>query len=213
MRKSVLCFGDSNTYGHIPGTFDRYDYGVRWPGRLQSLLGTDFYVIEEGLNGRTTIYHDVNVSCRRAIDYITPCVRTHRPLDYVVIMLGTNDCKSFYGVSAVEIAKGVAQVVRVVKRETAQHPPVILVVAPVHLGGEIWKPENDPQFDEKSLAVSRKLAANYKLMAEAAGCLFLDAASVAEPSEKDLVHLDEKGHAAIAEAVAGIILAADKKRG
>ena len=212
MRRSVLCFGDSNTYGHIPGTFSRYDYDTRWPGRLQKILGPGYYVIEEGLNGRTTIYHDANVSGRRAIDYITPCVRTHRPLDFAVVMLGTNDCKSCYGATADEIAKGVSQVVRVIRRETAPYKTKILIVSPVLLGDEIWRPENDPQFDRKSLAVSKELAANYRLVAEAAGCLFLDAATAARASATDLVHLDAGGHDAIARSVAGIILAADGKK-
>lgn len=28
--KQILCFGDSNTYGLIPGTKDRYDWDTRW---------------------------------------------------------------------------------------------------------------------------------------------------------------------------------------
>ena len=61
MRKNILCYGESNTWGCIPRWKDlgvpseRYSPEVRWTGRLASLLGEDFCVIEEGLGGRTSI--------------------------------------------------------------------------------------------------------------------------------------------------------------
>lgn len=62
--KNVMCFGDSNTYGYDPagmrdGTAVRYAQDVRWCGVAQRDLGEGWHVIEEGLNGRTTVRDDM----------------------------------------------------------------------------------------------------------------------------------------------------------
>ena len=75
----VLCFGDSNTWGYIPGTGGRYASDVRWTGVLKQLTG--FEVIEEGLNGRTTAFTDAVEPYRSGLDYIAPCVMSQMPLD------------------------------------------------------------------------------------------------------------------------------------
>lgn len=51
--KTILCYGDSNTWGNVPSSFLRYPRDVRWPAVLQNLLGEDYEVISEGLCGRT----------------------------------------------------------------------------------------------------------------------------------------------------------------
>ncbi len=102
--KNILCYGDSNTWGYIAGKFDmttmymeRYPRTIRWTGRLQKLLGDDFYVIEEGLNGRTTNLEGIDPPDRNGKTYLLPCLYTHSPLDLVVLMLGCNDLKNVYG--------------------------------------------------------------------------------------------------------------------
>ena len=96
--KNVLCFGDSNTYGYDPagmrdGTAVRYAHDVRWCGVAQRDLGEGWHVIEEGLNGRTTVrddmcHLDTNLNGIRALPML---LEAHKPLDAIVIMLGTND--------------------------------------------------------------------------------------------------------------------------
>ena len=56
--KTILCYGDSNTWGYEPATKERYSRAERWTGILQRELGADYYVVEEGLNGRTTVWDD-----------------------------------------------------------------------------------------------------------------------------------------------------------
>lgn len=51
--KHILCYGDSNTHGYIPGG-GRYDDDTRYTGILAKLLGSDYRIIEEGLNSRTS---------------------------------------------------------------------------------------------------------------------------------------------------------------
>src|SRR5262245_55715080 len=58
--RTVLCFGDSNTHGQIPGRgpLERYRRDQRWGGVLEKNLGPGWQVIEEGLSGRTTVRDD-----------------------------------------------------------------------------------------------------------------------------------------------------------
>lgn len=103
---TVLCFGDSNTRGTRPDAADRYDAQVRWTGQLQDELGGDYYVIEEGLGGRTTAYNDTRVGheYRNGMDYFKPCFQSHYPVNVAVIMLSTNDFKNMFDVSAEQSA-------------------------------------------------------------------------------------------------------------
>ena len=90
-------------------------WSVRYPGVLQEILGADYHVVEEGLCGRTTIYEDPTRYCRKAVDYIEPCLYSHFPLDCIVIMLGTNDCKTVFRAQADEIKDGLAQVIKIIR--------------------------------------------------------------------------------------------------
>ena len=104
--KEILCFGDSNTHGYMPGLGTRYPYDVRWPGVLARLLGAEYHIVEEGMDGRTTAFEDAIQPHRSALGYLYPCLKTHAPLDLVILMLGTNDTKVRYAVSAEEIGFG-----------------------------------------------------------------------------------------------------------
>ena len=53
--RTILCYGDSNTWGSDPETGERFEEEVRWPGVLRRALGNGYHVIEEGLPGRTTV--------------------------------------------------------------------------------------------------------------------------------------------------------------
>ena len=199
--KNILCFGDSNTYGLKPDGTGRYDFNVRYPGKLQGLLGNEFHVIEEGCPGRTTVYQDINRPFKKGIDYIVPCLQSHSPLDYVVIMLGTNDCKWAYNASSKDIAYGLSKIIGEVRSITPSSQ--VLIVSPIHLGDAVWK--YDFEFNEKSVEVSKGLCHEYKLLALETNSWFLDASRIAEASSIDEEHLDEIGHNEIANAVAEII--------
>lgn len=108
MQKEILCFGDSNTYGLIPGTQERYQRTIRWTGILEAeLSGRGYHVIEEGLCGRTTIFEDQYRANRKGSDLLPAILECHKPLGQVILMLGTNDCKTFYHASAEEIGAGI----------------------------------------------------------------------------------------------------------
>lgn len=114
--KQIVCFGDSNTYGLIPGTTDRYDWNTRWTGIVGEEMSRQGYLVqEEGLCGRTTIFDDPLRAGRRGTELLPVVLETHSPIDIVILMLGTNDCKSHYGASAEVIGLGIRQLIQQVK--------------------------------------------------------------------------------------------------
>ena len=208
--KRILCFGDSNTWGLIPGTDKRFADGVRWTSIIRNDLEQSGYeIIEEGLCGRTTIFEDPD-RIGRAGDKLLPVfLESHAPLDMVIIMLGTNDCKTRYGASASVIARGLDQVIRKARLNASQHFD-LLVVSPIHLGHGVGEADFDPEFDERSEVVSRNLANEYRKVALQNHAAFLNAADFASPSTTDREHMDEVGHAALADAIYDKITALEK---
>jgi lysophospholipase L1-like esterase len=111
---SVLCFGDSNTWGQKPDKSGRYGVDVRWTGRLQKQLGEQYSVIEEGLGSRTTDLEYGKKPGRNGKTYLQPCLESHNPLDLVVLMLGTNDLKIEFHRSAQDVAEAIGGLVNLV---------------------------------------------------------------------------------------------------
>ena len=135
--KTVLAFGDSNTRGYIAGGAGRYPRMQRWSYLLEQLLAPGVQVIEEGLNGRTTVFDEVVRNHRSGASALPMLLETHAPLDVVVIMLGTNDMKLAHQATAEMSADGMERLVRVVKGSEAGPDggvPKILVVAPAPFG-------------------------------------------------------------------------------
>ena len=131
--KRVLCYGDSNTWGYDPVTKDRLDHDLRWTGVLRTMLGGGYTIIEEGLNGRTTVWDDPIEGYKNGRTYLIPCLETHRPLDLVVLMLGTNDLKQRFSLSAFDIAQGASVLVREIQASVAGiggRAPLVLLMAP-----------------------------------------------------------------------------------
>lgn len=202
MRKQVLCYGDSNTWGYMPGTGTRYEENIRYPGVMAELLGEEYRVIEEGLNGRTTVFSDRMEPERCGIEHLLPFLLSHLPLDYLVIMLGTNDTKSHFHVNAREIGFGMEELLIRARHilDTRGSEAEIILVAPVPI-----HPEADPMFDRESWKKSRELAPVYQELAHTHGCLYLDGGSAAREVGEDGIHLSIQGHRALGEAIAEII--------
>jgi len=132
--KTILCYGDSNTWGAIPGAkHERFPRKDRWPGVLQHLLGNGYYVIEEGLSGRTTVLEDVFEEGRNGKQLLLPCLRTHKPIDFVLLMLGSNDLKARYAMTPFDISKAVGVLVTMIQQSQSglnNCSPNILLIAP-----------------------------------------------------------------------------------
>lgn len=202
--KQILCFGDSNTYGLIPGTAERYDWDERWTGIVgNKLAGRGYRIVEEGLCGRTTIFDDPLRAGRRGTELLPLILETHRPVDIVVIMLGTNDCKSFYDASSQVIGLGIKKLIGQIKEAAPEAK--ILLISPVHLGDDIWD-GYDPEFNAESVSISKELGGVYERTAAEENIFSLAASDYASPSEADREHLDKNGHRMLADAVEAMLL-------
>lgn len=199
--KKILCYGDSNTYGYLPRD-RRFDSNSRWSGRLQLLLGNDYQVAEEGLNGRTTSFRDEFFPERCGIDEIEKFVKLYGPLDLLIIMLGTNDCKSQFHLTADMICGGMEKVLDVA-RDAGPENMKILLIAPTPLR-EIVLSDEDLwfKFDHDSIHASEGISKEYRTLAQKLNCSFLDAGQITKAGDADGVHLDAAGHEALAQAVA-----------
>lgn len=200
MLKNILCFGDSNTYGYIAGSGARYDENVRWTKRLQKLLGDSYYVIEEGLNGRTTVFDDPEQRFKNGSEYLEMCIITHRPLDLVIIMLGTNDTKERYKAQPADIASGMETLVKILQNPELYNKD-ILIVSPILVSDSIVKSPYYEIFGLEAIEKSKQLGPEYEKLAKKYNCFYLDAANYAIADDKDAIHLDEKAHASLAEAI------------
>lgn len=198
--KQILCFGDSNTYGLIPGTNNRYDWGIRWTSKLSDKIRPKGYqVIEEGLCGRTADFDDVSRRGRRGTELLPTILESHTPIELVILMLGTNDCKTAYGASAEKIGEGITKLIRQVKHHNELCK--ILLVSPIYLGNNVWKKGYDEEFSKNSVDVSKRLEQVYEQIAKENSIAFLRAADFAAPSLRDQEHMDVEGHRKLAEAV------------
>lgn len=214
MKKHIICFGDSNTHGFCTDPSDSADGGIRfneserWTRLLQAHLGDDYLVTEEGLSGRTTCFDDPLFEGLNAIDYISPCLKSHEFVDLLVIMLGTNDTKDRFCVSAACIGLGMARLVRKAMNTEcwAGGKPNILVVAPPPIGEGMLTSFVAPTMGTGCVDKSKELAYYYKEQCELLGCHFLDAAQTgAVFNEIDFMHLTKDGHAAFADYLAKLI--------
>ena len=205
MKKRILCYGDSNTWGYIP-TGGRYDEDTRWPMRLNQLLGDGFTVVEEGFNGRTCVMDDpTEGGYKSGVEYLPPCLMTHNPLDVVIFMLGTNDTKRRFGLTAMTIGQGMMQLVRAAKlygQNAAGETPHIIITGPAPILDNLMETRHAECFGEQAVAVSKALGAELHRVAKLLRVDFFDAAPYAEVSPLDAVHLTANGHLRLAEAMA-----------
>lgn len=201
--KRILCFGDSNTFGFDPQNWGRYEYSQRWTGVLQKLLGASFQIIEEGCCGRTTVFDDPVRPNSAGRTHLEMLLESHRPLDLVILCLGTNDLKRIFHLTASEVALGMGELVRLVLRHDygVHTAPQVLVLSPILIGKGI-ESKQFFGFGAEATEESKYLADKYKEVADFYGCGFMSAAWFAGPSETDLLHMDETGHAKLAKALA-----------
>ena len=214
MKKHIVCLGDSNTHGYCADPADCADGGIRfneserWTRRLQAQLGEDYLVVEEGLSGRTTCFVDPLHEGLSALQYITPCLKSHEFVDLLIIMLGTNDVKDRFAASAACVAIGMG---RLVKKAIATEcwgdkKPNILVIAPPHIGDGMFASPVGETMGADCAAKSRELAKYYKEQCELIGCHFLDAQALnCEFNQVDFMHLTNKGHATLADALSKLV--------
>lgn len=207
MKKTIICFGDSNTYGYDPQLFDRLSESERWPLVLAGQLGDSYHIIEEGLCGRTTVFDDPLTEGLSGLDYITPCLMSHGPIDLLIIMLGTNDTKERFHMTPENITDGLKRLtLKAMNTPCWRHnQPHILLVSPVPIEEEYATAMFSGQM---GLGCSKKayaLAPLYQQLAQSLNCHFLDAGTLTTVHPNDYMHIDASGHNALAHAIAAHI--------
>lgn len=197
----ILCFGDSNTWGFKPDQpFTRFSRDIRWTGVVDKILGDEFEIIEEGLNGRTTVWDDPFGSHKDGSVYLPPCLESHAELDLVIIMLGTNDLKAHFKLTAAEVAQGLKKLISIVRSSGSGRgggSPHILIVVPPPIGKLTLLAGVYGDAPEKS----KFLAHEIQLITQFMNCPFMDAGLVVTSSPIDGVHWEADQHKRFAEAV------------
>ena len=197
----IVAFGDSNTWGYDPVTGGRLPRAQRWVSVLQRELGSDFEVLAEGLNGRTTVHDDPIEPYRCGADALPPCLMTHAPVDLVILSLGCNDLKKRFSVSAFDIAEGAGRLIflaRAYGEGPDGRPPKILLVAPP----PVARLTAFAEMFEGSTDKSRLLGERFRAVADREGVAFLDAGNVIRCSDLDGIHYEADQHELLGRAAA-----------
>lgn len=196
----ILCFGDSNTWGQIPGETKvvRFPQMIRWTGILQQKFGNSFKIIEEGLSGRTTNIDDTKHEGKNGLSYLKPCLQSQTPLDLVILFLGTCDLKARYQRYPQEIGEAVQILINtIINPEYSELKiPKILLVSPAFVDETVLSVKEKYLGAEEK---SKQFSKIYSQIAVKNHLFFLDLAKIVNPSKKDGYHLDEKAHKIIAD--------------
>jgi lysophospholipase L1-like esterase len=212
---AILCFGDSNTWGYDPAATARspfpirYAPDVRWTGVLAKELGADFRVIEEGQNGRTTVHNDPIAPATRNGRLVLPVIlESHKPLDLIVMMLGSNDLKTLFNLPPQDIALGASLLVKMILQSDASpagKAPQVLLVCPPAITNLDHLPDIAARIvngRERSL----QLPKYYEAVAKLHGVHYLNSQEHTVPSQVDGVHLDAEIHTSLGKAVAAKVV-------
>lgn len=207
--KRILIFGDSNTWGYISHTFDpksffakRFMVEATWPGVIATSLGQDYEIIIEGLPGRTISMNDNLQPEVNGKIYFWPCLLSHRPLDMIIIMLGTNDLKIEYGASIKAITSQLGSLCELaLGNGIGQNgeDPTILILTPPQLGNL-----TDPLFSSSYLGLNQSLSGLNKSYSDFAlknGFEFFDTSFIIPGPDTDGIHFDLKDHKQLGEAL------------
>ena len=209
MKKRILCYGDSNSWGYMPGTGTRYEENLRWPGIVSELLADSCLIIEDNISGRTTVFDDPYSDFRNGKTGLGYALAAHAPLDLVILSLGTNDLKY---TDAVGSWKGLDELLRLLDHADACFPLPggvsnfpqglkVLVISPIPVHSRISDLRPESSFRNR-YEESLKFAGYYEKAAKAHQAYFLNAADYASPSLTDCVHMDPESHLALGRAAA-----------
>ena len=198
----ILCIGDSNTWGYNPENGWRYEN--RWTKVLGELM-PEYEIVEEGMNGRTILSVDPFMKERCGIAGLKMLLMSHKPVDLVIVMLGTNELKTSFECSAEYVAKGIEEFIKVINNKEMWDRflvPRLLVISPVLIREElIINGDVFGGYDEKSVRESRCMAKQIEYVCREYGVEFMNAAAFAEASLVDNLHMDEENHKKLAVAM------------
>lgn len=208
-RKKIVCFGDSNTHGYDSKTGGRFSEEERWSKLLEKYLGEEYDVAEEGLEGRTACVEDPLFEGLSGLEYLYPCIMSHKPIDLLIVMLGTNDVKERFSLTPENVAKGMERLIQKAldtPMAFGKKTNVLLVCPPSILPG-YEKTSVYGEMGDNCVEKSRALAALYEQTAKEKGIYFLDADKIegVEMYPYDCMHLSLEAHNKMAQYLAKII--------
>lgn len=206
--KTVLCYGDSLTWGSDPASGGRHAHEDRWPTVLGAALEGEARIFADGLRGRTTGYDEYLADCdRNGVRTFPTSLYVHAPLDLVILLLGTNDMKPHIAGTAIAAMQGMRRLISIAQNHNPglleETRPDILIVAPPPLC-ETADTEFAAMF-AGGIEQSRMLGSFYADLADEKGVGFFDASSVARTSAIDGVHLDAANTRAIGKALVPMV--------
>lgn len=210
-KKGILCYGDSNTWGYVPGGDGaRHPSHIRWPGVLSKLLRTNYRITEEGLCGRTTVWDDPLSPGieRNGLKTLGAILDTHKPLELVIIYLGVNDLKTRFSAQPVDIASGVELLARIAANtafgppDTGRAPDVLVVCPPT-----IWEVQSEfgPVF-KGGREKSEGLRTAFHKMAKRTQVPLMYAEDFIHSDTTDGIHLSAESHGILGQEVAKWII-------
>lgn len=212
--KTILIYGDSNTFGCNPAASDgkdpnenlRYEKENRWPNILKDILGSKYEIVDEGLPGRTAALDEPFKPFRKGINTFVAIAQSHYPVDLLIFLLGTNDLKFAFHEQDVQKSMEALLCVALNPYNWDRQPvPKILLIAPTPIAEPVSESCFYGMFREEHVAISKKVAPLYRELAEQYGCYYLDAGALIEASPIDCVHFTREGHHVLAKAVADIV--------
>ena len=200
--KNILCFGDSNTFGFIPGSGERYKKDERWSGIISNLLDSDYAVTEAGCNNRTAFCINPAGDLFTGTKAIIPYLKNHDDWDLIILAVGANDLQFAYNVSYDEIYNGISSLVKLIQSSSSAK---ILLVCPSKIRKNVLNSFFSQMFDETSIEKSLHLPEIYEKISKEQNVCCLDLNNIAEVSDTDGLHYTKDAHRLIANAVAKII--------
>lgn len=182
----ILCYGDSNTFGYDPRSWqgEAYDTGG-WPELLGTRTG--WQVVNGGQNGRQIPHRDYQL--RGALRFL----RHHSPAELLIVMLGTNDL--LQGISAAETGARM----EIFLREISSVCSNLLLLSPPPLELGDWVRDNAP------VAASRQLSGILEALAGRLGIAFVNTHLWEPELAFDGVHLTGQGHLAFARELEALL--------
>ncbi len=197
MMKTILCYGDSNTYGYDPGDLMglRYPPDQIWTGLLQQRLGDEWTVLNRGMNGRQLPF--LEYEGKDVLDMLTGLGKE----DLFLIMLGTNDLLLD---PLPRAAKAVTKMEKLLKFVTENKEKGLVtcnvtLIIPVLIGKTL---DRSGDYHRESLV----MAAAFMVLAEKYGIRAVDASGWGVELSYDQVHFSLKGHRIFAERLAEELL-------
>ena len=201
--KRIICFGDSNTYGLDAERSCRFDEDTRWPCVLAKRLGQGYSVVEEGLCGRTAVFQDPLKEGMAGIDYITPCMLSHKPIDLLIIMLGTNDAKERFSATARNIVDGIIRLaVKAQYTDAWNNEPHILLISPVPVDDLYIGTPAGASLGRECAEKTHTIEPLLYQAAHAKGWYYMNAADFAAVGSFDYIHFTAESHIALGKAAA-----------